>query len=191
MTASAEDSYDLNRFVTAQNPIYERVRAELKAGEKRSHWIWFVFPQIAGLGRSRMAQRYAISRLDEAKAYLAHPALAAWLFTATRNAAIKLVLAEQRRRERETAAMNDAALESAAAEPPVDWSVVAPVLESALDELNEADRTAVVLRYFQQRSFAEIAVALRTKENAARMRTERALEKLRERLAAKPGERLR
>lgn len=65
----------LERFVVAQEPIYPRVLAELRAGDKRSHWMWFIFPQIAGLGHSAMAQRYAIADLDEAKAYLAHPLL--------------------------------------------------------------------------------------------------------------------
>jgi uncharacterized protein (DUF1810 family) len=66
---------DLERFVEAQEGTYERALAELRAGRKTSHWMWFVFPQIAGLGRSAMAQRYAISSLDEARAYLAHPVL--------------------------------------------------------------------------------------------------------------------
>jgi uncharacterized protein (DUF1810 family) len=66
---------DLERFVTAQRDVYERALAELKAGDKRSHWMWFVFPQIAGLGLSATAQRYAIADLAEARAYLAHPVL--------------------------------------------------------------------------------------------------------------------
>jgi uncharacterized protein (DUF1810 family) len=66
---------DLERFVDAQTGIYEQALAELRAGRKRSHWMWFVFPQIAGLGRSPTAQRYAISGLEEARAYLAHPLL--------------------------------------------------------------------------------------------------------------------
>ncbi|HEY0845551.1 MAG TPA: DUF1810 domain-containing protein [Noviherbaspirillum sp.] len=67
--------YDLQRFVDAQAPVYDTVCAELRSGRKRSHWIWFIFPQIAGLGRSSTAMRYAIGSLDEAKAYLAHPVL--------------------------------------------------------------------------------------------------------------------
>ncbi len=67
--------FDLERFVAAQEPIIARVREELRAGDKQSHWMWFVFPQIAGLGASAMAQRYAIASLDEARAYLAHPVL--------------------------------------------------------------------------------------------------------------------
>src|SRR3982750_1208644 len=70
-------SYDLERFVAAQDAggTYDRAVAELRAGRKTSHWMWFVFPQIAGLGRSPMAQRYAIGSLAEADAYLAHPVL--------------------------------------------------------------------------------------------------------------------
>lgn len=65
----------LERFVAAQDPIIERVRSELRAGRKASHWMWFVFPQIQGLGHSPMAQRFAIASRAEAEAYLAHPLL--------------------------------------------------------------------------------------------------------------------
>ena len=75
MTAS--DPYDLERFVAAQNAgrAYEHATAELRQGRKTSHWMWFVFPQIAGLGHSPTSRRYAISSLAEAGAYLAHPVL--------------------------------------------------------------------------------------------------------------------
>lgn len=73
------DTHDLERFVTAQAPVYDTVLAELRAGRKRTHWMWFIFPQLAGLGRSVMAQKYAIASLDEAAAYLAHPVLGARL----------------------------------------------------------------------------------------------------------------
>jgi uncharacterized protein (DUF1810 family) len=71
------DSYRLDRFVIAQDSggTYEQALAELRAGSKRSHWMWFVFPQVAGLGRSATAQEYAIASLDEARAYLAHAVL--------------------------------------------------------------------------------------------------------------------
>jgi uncharacterized protein (DUF1810 family) len=69
------DPFDLQRFVDAQARVYHSVLDELRDGRKRSHWIWFVFPQIAGLGSSPTAARYAISSLDEARAYLAHPVL--------------------------------------------------------------------------------------------------------------------
>ena len=78
MTAMAtDDPYDLQRFVTAQDTggTYQHALAELRAGRKTSHWMWFVFPQIAGLGRSPTAQAYAIGSLAEAEAYLAHPVL--------------------------------------------------------------------------------------------------------------------
>ncbi|MGY2001660.1 DUF1810 domain-containing protein [Blastococcus sp. SYSU DS1024] len=69
------DPFGLRRFLDAQAQTYDQALAELRAGEKRTHWMWFVFPQIAGLGRSGMAQRFALSGLDEARAYLAHPVL--------------------------------------------------------------------------------------------------------------------
>jgi uncharacterized protein (DUF1810 family) len=71
----AGDPFDLLRFVDAQAPVYARVVAELKRGRKESHWMWFVFPQAAGLGRSAMSERYAIRSPEEAQAYLAHPLL--------------------------------------------------------------------------------------------------------------------
>ncbi|MBB3660348.1 uncharacterized protein (DUF1810 family) [Rhizobium sp. BK650] len=67
--------YDLHRFIEAQNGIYEHALAELRAGRKRSHWLWFIFPQIAGLGTSSMAEKYAIRSAEEASAYLADPIL--------------------------------------------------------------------------------------------------------------------
>lgn len=73
------DSYDLARFIEAQAGCYPRVLAELAAGEKASHWMWFIFPQLQGLGSSPMARRYALSGLAEARAYLGHPTLGARL----------------------------------------------------------------------------------------------------------------
>jgi uncharacterized protein (DUF1810 family) len=72
-------AYDLERFLDAQEPVYERVLDEIRSGRKVSHWMWFIFPQVAGLGSSSMSQRYAIASLDEARAYLAHPVLGARL----------------------------------------------------------------------------------------------------------------
>jgi uncharacterized protein (DUF1810 family) len=69
------DPYDLERFAAAQTGTYEQATAELRRGRKASHWMWFVFPQVAGLGYSATSRRYAISSLTEAKAYLAHPVL--------------------------------------------------------------------------------------------------------------------
>lgn len=78
------DTYDLQRFVEAQEPVYPRVVSELRAGRKQSHWMWFIFPQIAGLGHSAMAQRYAVGSRAEAVAYLAHPVLGPRLRECTR-----------------------------------------------------------------------------------------------------------
>lgn len=72
---SAGDPFDLKRFVDAQRPVYDDVVAELRAGRKRSHWMWFVFPQLRGLGGSAMAARFGIASLDEAGAYLRHELL--------------------------------------------------------------------------------------------------------------------
>lgn len=78
------DGFDLQRFVDAQRGSYDTALAELRAGAKRSHWMWFVFPQIVGLGRSATAQHFAVSGLDEARAYLAHPVLGPRLLECTR-----------------------------------------------------------------------------------------------------------
>lgn len=77
------DHHDLERFVEAQEGDYEAALAELRAGRKHTHWIWYVFPQLAGLGSSPTARRYAIASLDEAHAYLAHPVLGPRLVEAT------------------------------------------------------------------------------------------------------------
>lgn len=78
MTSPTEDDpFDLARFVQAQAAVYDTALAEIRHGNKQSHWMWFIFPQIAGLGSSPMAQRYAIESLDEVRAYLAHPLLGA------------------------------------------------------------------------------------------------------------------
>ena len=71
--------YDLDRFLGEQARVYDGVLDELRRGRKVGHWIWFIFPQVAGLGHSAMSQRFAISSLDEARAYLAHPLLGARL----------------------------------------------------------------------------------------------------------------
>ena len=78
------DPYDVQRFVDAQNPVFEQVCAELGAGQKRGHWMWFIFPQLRGLGHSQMATRFAISSRDEAEAYLNHPVLGPRLRECTR-----------------------------------------------------------------------------------------------------------
>ncbi len=79
-----DDPFMLERFVDAQNPVYCRVCAELQQGFKRSHWMWFIFPQIEGLGHSPMARKFEISSLEEAKAYLRHPILGSRLIHCTK-----------------------------------------------------------------------------------------------------------
>jgi uncharacterized protein (DUF1810 family) len=86
------DPYELDRFLQAQAPVIGTALAELGAGRKRSHWMWFVFPQLEGLGRSAMAARYAIGSLAEARAYLTHPVLGPRLVQAS-----ELVLAVPQR----------------------------------------------------------------------------------------------
>jgi uncharacterized protein (DUF1810 family) len=71
----SNDPYNLQRFVDAQNGVYDQVRSELREGRKRGHWIWFIFPQVRGLGRSHMAEVFAIASKEEAAAYSNHPVL--------------------------------------------------------------------------------------------------------------------
>jgi uncharacterized protein (DUF1810 family) len=73
------DPYDLKRFVSAQQPVYGTVLAELRAGRKRTHWMWYVFPQVSGLGHSATSTHYAVGSLEEARQYLGHPVLGARL----------------------------------------------------------------------------------------------------------------
>ena len=70
-----QDPYNLNRFVTAQDGTYPQALSEIRRGAKRTHWMWFIFPQLKGLGRSRMADEFGISSIEEAQAYLSHPLL--------------------------------------------------------------------------------------------------------------------
>jgi uncharacterized protein (DUF1810 family) len=84
LSVDGADPFDLRRFVDAQERVYDTVLAELRSGAKRSHWIWFVFPQLRGLGHSATAQHYGISSIDEARAYLAHPVLGPRLRECTR-----------------------------------------------------------------------------------------------------------
>ncbi|MGZ5573748.1 MAG: DUF1810 domain-containing protein [Methylobacter sp.] len=72
---NANDTFDLNRFTSAQENIYDSVLAELRSGRKRTHWMWYIFPQIDGLGHSATSKRYAIKSLEEARQYLNHPVL--------------------------------------------------------------------------------------------------------------------
>ncbi len=78
-----DDPYDLKRFLSAQEGVYERALAELRGGQKRTHWMWFIFPQIDGLGYSPTAKRYAIKSREEAREYLNHPVLGKRLLECT------------------------------------------------------------------------------------------------------------
>lgn len=84
MTGEPSDPFDLQRFVDAQDPVYSKVCAELRAGRKTSHWIWFIFPQLRGLGHSPMASEFGIGSQQEAEGYLAHPVLGPRLLECTR-----------------------------------------------------------------------------------------------------------
>ncbi|MSU22981.1 MAG: sigma-70 family RNA polymerase sigma factor [Opitutus sp.] len=129
-----------------------------------------------------VAQQVFTALAREARKLSHHAVLGAWLHTATRNAALNLMISEQRRQARELQAL---ALEPAiaAGDASPDWDRLRPVIDAAIDELPEADRAAVVLRFLEQRAFAEIGAALHVSEDAARMRTDRALDKLRAALA--------
>ena len=83
MAAPADDPHDLARFVTAQDPVFEQVVAELRAGAKSSHWMWFVFPQLKALGRSATARRFGIADMEEAEAYWRHAVLGPRLLLCT------------------------------------------------------------------------------------------------------------
>ena len=131
---------------------------------------------------SDVAQEVFSKLARDARKLSRHTVLAAWLHTATRNAALNLMISEQRRRARETQAL---ALDrtSAAGEPNPDWDRLRPVLDAAIDELPEPDRAAVILRFLERRPFSAIGATFNVSEDAARMRTERALDRLRTALA--------
>ncbi len=125
------------------------------------------------------AQQVFTTLARDARKLSNHTVLSAWLHTATRNAALNLVMSEQRRKTRER---TSAALVLESGSTP-EWEQLRPVLDAAIDELPEADRAAVVLRFLERRPFAEIGAVLRVTDDSARMRAERALEKLRVALA--------
>ncbi len=127
-----------------------------------------------------VAQQVFTTLARDAQKLSRHTVLSAWLHTATRHAALNLMISEQRRRAREVAAH---ALASTEADAPLEWSRLRPELDAAIDELSEPDRAAVVLRFLEQRSFADIGAALQVSADAARVRTTRALDQLRDILA--------
>ena len=129
-----------------------------------------------------MTQQVFAEVARQAKRFARHPALVGWLYTTTRLMALRANRTEQRRqaREQEAYAMNELLQDDS---PESDWNQLRPVLEDAMHELDDKDRHAVLLRFFQNRTLDEVGVALNLYENAARMRVERALDKLRGKLA--------
>jgi RNA polymerase sigma factor (sigma-70 family) len=131
---------------------------------------------------AEVAQQVFTTLAREARKLSRHAMLPAWLHTATRNAALNLMISEQRRQARETTALALESVGGGSATGP-SWEQMQPLLDAAIDELPETDRAAVVLRFLERRPFAEIGAALRVSEDAARVRTDRALDKLRAALA--------
>lgn len=125
-----------------------------------------------------VAQEVFVALARKASLVARRPVLASWLYTATRHQAANVVRSERRRKARETEAQSMHA-NSANSEPPPDWERLAPVLDQAIDELGEKDRSAILLRFVDRRAFAQIGATLRMTEDAARLRVEKALEKLR------------
>ena len=140
-SGDAGDRYDLNRFVQAQAGVYERALAEVKNGRKRSHWMWYIFPQFEGLGFSAMSQRYAIESVEEAKAYLNHPILGPRLIEC-----IEAALSVEGRSAHEIfGSPDDMKLKSCATL----FAYVSPkgaVFEQLLDKLYQSDRDDKTLR---------------------------------------------
>lgn len=175
-----EDAALLRRYVEegSQSAFAELVRrhvdlvyaAALRRTENDSHRA------------ADVAQHVFTSLARQAGKLIDHPALSAWLHAASRNAALNLMFSERRRRAREEAAQA-LAPKFETADAALHWDQLRPALDAAIDELPEADRTAVVLRFLEHSSFARIGAALRVTDDAARMRTDRALEKLRVALA--------
>ena len=122
MSDKAADPWRLDRFVAAQDQggTYQRALAELRAGAKASHWMWFVFPQIAGLGQSPTSRRYAIASLDEARAYVAHPVLGPRLIECARILRARGTdrAGHLRRHRRDQAALVDDAVRARRRRPP-------------------------------------------------------------------------
>ncbi|MES2697960.1 MAG: sigma-70 family RNA polymerase sigma factor, partial [Verrucomicrobiota bacterium] len=137
-------------------------------------------------GARDVAQRVFVTAAREARRLARHASVTGWLYTTTRNAALDHMRDEQRRRQRERQAHESGDLAPSAERGSGDWRQIGPVLDRTMDGLSAADREAVLLRFFEGRSFAEVGQRLKLTENAARMRVERALERLR--LRAKVAE---
>ncbi len=130
-----------------------------------------------------VVQQVFVALARSATVVARHPAPAAWLYLATRHEAAHLVRRERRRQQREQTAFAMTELDSAHPDPVVDWTRLSPVIDAAIDTLGTRDRTAIILRFIDGRTFAEVGTALNVSDDAARMRVDRALDKLRHTLA--------
>jgi len=139
------DPHDLQRFVTAQDAVYGQVCGELRAGEKRTHWMWFIFPQLAVLGRSAMAKRYGISGAHEAAAYLAHPVLGARL-----RECAGLVLAVEGRSARDIFGETDAMKLRSSMTLFAEAAAGETVFQAALDRFFGGEPDPLTLRHLRQ-----------------------------------------
>lgn len=140
-TVAGDDPHDLKRFLEAQKDTYQQTLSEIRSGRKRSHWMWYIFPQFAGLGFSPMSQRYAIKNLEEARAYLSHPVLGQRL-----TEMVEAVLAVEGKSAREIfGSPDDMKLKSCATL----FARVSPagsVFERLLDKYFQGERDPLTLR---------------------------------------------
>jgi len=137
----AQDPYDLERFVRAQAGDYERALCEIRAGRKRSHWMWYIFPQLEGLGASAMSRQYAIKSLTEARAYLAHPVLGPRL-----TSCVEALLALEGHSAVEIFGPTDELKLRSCATLFAETSTAGSIFERLLDKYFQGERDAATLR---------------------------------------------
>lgn len=144
MTQTSTDPFDLNRFISAQEDVYDSVLSELKAGHKRTHWMWYIFPQIDGLAYSSMSKHYAIKSLAEAQSYLHHPVLGKRL----RECAETILAVEGRSASEIFGSPDDLKLKSSLT---LFASVLnsAPVFAAALDKYYHGERDSRTLKLLE------------------------------------------
>lgn len=142
-----DDPFDLNRFLQAQKADYETALQEIRAGQKRSHWIWYIFPQFEGLGFSSTSQHYAIKSAEEAKAYLVHPNLGARLLECA-----EAVLAVENRTATEIFGSTDAQKLKSCATLFAQVSPSDPVFERLIEKYSQGQRDQKTLELLNTRS---------------------------------------